>query len=87
MDETKKKFYEYEIDESIASRVNEIIIFTADDEEEDGKKSAKIFQKALNAKVIELSNKGHYTLEDMKTEEFPELLTKVLEVEKAFTEK
>jgi len=34
----------------------------------------KIFHKALGGEVIELNGSGHYTLGDMKTEEFPELL-------------
>ena len=78
-DEIKKKFYNYPINEDIKSRVGESVIFTADDEHEDGKKSAKIFHDALGGKVIELKNHGHYILGDMGTEEFPELLKEVLE--------
>src|SRR3989344_7556622 len=37
-----KEFYEYQIDKTIRSRVKEIIMFAADDEEADGKKSLKI---------------------------------------------
>ncbi|MBI4653229.1 alpha/beta hydrolase [Candidatus Kuenenbacteria bacterium] len=71
-------FYTYSIDKTIKDRVNKIIMFTADDEEIDGKKSLKIFHKALSGEVIELKGRGHYTLKDMKTEEFPELLKKIL---------
>lgn len=77
-DELKKEFYEYPIDETIKSRVKEIIMFTSNDEEEDGKKSLKIFNNALGGKVIELKEKGHYTIDDMGTEEFPELLKEIL---------
>ena len=35
----KKAFYEYPIDEEIKSRVDEIVMFTADDEEKEGKES------------------------------------------------
>ena len=77
--EIKKKFYNYKIDSTIKNRVNKIIIFTADNEEDDGKKSAEIFHKALNGKLIELKNKGHYTFHDMgDTEKFPELLEVIL---------
>ena len=76
--ENEKKFYNYQIENSVKSQVNEIIIFTSNNEEEDGKKSAKIFQEALNAKLIELANHGHYVLGHMGTEEFPELLQEVL---------
>lgn len=77
-DKLRKAFYEYPIDKTIKSRVKEIIMFTSDDEEEDGKKSLKIFHDALGGKVIELRGRGHYTLDDMGTEEFPELLEKII---------
>lgn len=76
-DEEKKKFYAYEIDKTIPERVGEIIIFTSDNEEEDGKKSVEIFHEALGGKVIELTGRGHYTKDDMGTDEFPELLDEV----------
>lgn len=77
-DKFRKAFYEYPIDETIKSRVKEIVMFTADDEEEDGKKSLKIFHDALGGKIIELQGRGHYTMGDMGTEEFPELLEEII---------
>ncbi|PIX12516.1 hypothetical protein COZ73_00085 [Candidatus Falkowbacteria bacterium CG_4_8_14_3_um_filter_36_11] len=74
----RKEFYTYPIDESIKTRVKEIIMFTADDEEADGKKSLRIFYSALGGKIIELKGRGHYTFQDMETEEFPELLKVIL---------
>lgn len=71
-------FYNYSIDETIKNRVKEIVMFTADDEAEDGKKSLKIFHNALNGKIIELKGRGHYTLNDMGTEKFPELVEAIL---------
>jgi len=76
--EIKEAFYNYQIDESIKSRVNEITIFTADNEEEEGKESVQIFHKALGGEIIELEGRGHYVMSDMGTEEFPELLEVVL---------
>jgi predicted alpha/beta hydrolase family esterase len=73
-----KSFYDYEIDGGIKKRVKKIVIFTSNNEEKDGKKSAKIFHDALGGELIELKNKGHYTLGDMKTEKFPELLEAIL---------
>ena len=52
-------------------------MFTADDEEKDGKKSLKMFHNVLEGKMIELKGRGHYTLGDMGTEEFPELLEEI----------
>jgi predicted alpha/beta hydrolase family esterase len=74
----KKAFYEYLIDETIKSRVKEIIMFTADNEEEDGKESLEIFHNSLEGKIIDLKGRGHYTIGDMGTEEFPELLKEIL---------
>lgn len=73
------KFYTFPIDETIKSRVKGIIMFTADDEKEDGKKSLKLFQEVLGGKVIELKGRGHYCLGDMGTEEFPELIEEIMQ--------
>ena len=78
-DEFRKEFYTYSIDESIKSRVIEIVMFTADDEEGEGKESLKFFNQALGGAVIELKGHGHYTLGDIGTEEFPELLEKIID--------
>ena len=78
-DEDRIAFYTYLIDKTIKSRVKKIVMFTADDEENDGKKSVEIFHKSLGGKVIELKGHGHYTLADMGTEEFPELLKEIME--------
>ena len=77
-DEFRKKFYVYPIDETIKDRVNQIVMFTADDEEDDGKESLKIFHAALGGEIIELKGRGHYCLKDMGTEEFPELIEVIL---------
>jgi len=77
-DEFRKKFYIYNIDKTIKSRTKEILIFTSDDEEDDGKESAKIFHEALGGEIIDLPQHGHYTLNDMKTEEFPELINVIV---------
>ncbi len=74
----KKKFYNFKIDGPIKEKVKKIIVFTSDDEESQGKESAKIIKEKLDAKIISLKNHGHYTLEDMKTREFLELLEEVL---------
>ena len=74
----RKAFYIYPIDQDIKKRVKEIIMFTSNDEEEDGKKSLNIFHEALGGKVIYLENHGHYTTNDMGVEEFPELLGEIV---------
>ncbi len=77
-DKFRKKFYTYPIDKTIKERAKEIVMFTADDEEDDGKESLKIFHESLDGEIIELKKRGHYTLGDMGTEEFPELIEVVL---------
>ena len=72
-DALKRAFYEYPIDESVKSQVSEVIIFTADNEEVDGKESVKLFHNALGGRIIELQGRGHYILRHMGTEEFLEL--------------
>lgn len=77
-DQYRKKFYTYDIDETIRERVGSITMFTADDEDPAGKKSLIMFSDALGGKVIELKGRGHYTHEDMHTEEFPELVKEII---------
>jgi serine hydrolase len=81
-DEFRKVFYDYQIDASIKDRVNEIIMFTADDEATDGKEGLKMYHLALGGKVINLKGHGHYTMGDMGNQELPELLEVVLSKDK-----
>jgi len=73
-DTGRKAFYDYPIDETIKSRVRKIVMFTSDNDEEDGKRSLKIFHAALGGKIVNLHGKGHYIGQDMGNQEFPELL-------------
>ncbi|EFK96347.1 conserved hypothetical protein [sediment metagenome] len=77
-DELRKNFYIYPIDKTIKNRVKKIVLFTSDDEEENGKKSLRIYNKDLDGKIIELKGHGHYTLGNMKTEKFPELIYEII---------
>ncbi|MEX0881749.1 MAG: alpha/beta hydrolase [Candidatus Saccharimonadales bacterium] len=74
----RKEFYGFTIDKTIPSRVKKIVMFISDDEVEDGKMSLEIYHKSLGGKIITLKGRGHFTLNDMKTEEFPELLKECL---------
>lgn len=73
-----RAFYDYPLEKTLRERVKEIIFFTADDEGPGGKRSLDLFHKVLGGKIIELKDHGHFTFEDMETEEFPELLQEVL---------
>ena len=78
-DKYRKNFYDYSVDKSIKERVGKIYMFTSNNEDLEGKESLKIFHDALGGEVVSLENHGHYTIGDMRTEEFPELLEKILE--------
>ncbi len=58
---------------------NELIILYSDNDDEYIINSAKQVHSRLDGELINLSGKGHFTLGDMGTEEFPELLEKILE--------
>ncbi len=75
----REKFYNYDIDKTISCRVREIIMFTADDEHSEGKESLRMFHNALGGEIIKLKGRGHYIQGDMGTEEFPELVEKILQ--------
>ncbi len=77
-DSGRVSFYTYDIDTAITKRVEDIVIFTADDESEDGKKSVEIFHDALGGRVIELTGKGHYRTSELGTSTFPELLHEIM---------
>ncbi len=81
-DKFREAFYTYPIDETVKDRVEKIVMFTADDEEDEGKESLAIFHNALGGKIIELEGRGHYTMSGMGTTEFPELLEVILKTSK-----
>ena len=68
----------FKIDTSIINNVSKAVIFVSNDDSKGILKSVNLFSEALNIKVIEFRDKGHFTLGDMGTEEFPELLEEVL---------
>ena len=73
-----KDFYEFDIDASLKERVEEIVLFTSDNEAEDGKKGLKMFYDVIGGEIVELKGRGHYVQSQMGTEEFPELIEKIL---------
>lgn len=77
-DKYREEFYGYQIDNSIKERVKKIIMFTSNNEDEEGKQSLKIFHKAIGGNIINLDNHGHYCLGDMGTKIFPELLEVII---------
>lgn len=77
-DKHREEFYTFDINPEINSLAQKIAIFTSDTEEVAGKKSLKIYKEVLNAKIIEIKNYGHFTQNEMKTIEFPQLINKII---------
>jgi predicted alpha/beta hydrolase family esterase len=77
-DPGRKAYYEFEIDETIRSRVRRVIMFTSDTEHDDGKKSLEIYHAALGGEIVSIPNMGHYISAHMPTLEFPELLNAIV---------
>lgn len=78
-DLAREAFYNFSIEPSIQSRVREIILFTSDNDAEEGaKESLKLFHEALGGRIIKLAGYGHFIKGDMGTEQFPELLEVIL---------
>lgn len=73
-DEFRKAFYVFSIDKTIKERVDEVFMFTAPDEAQEGKDGLEMFNTYLGGEVINLDAHGHYCLKNMGTEEFPELI-------------
>lgn len=71
--------YKFDINKDINNRIGEIIIFTSDNERKAGKESVEIYEKNLKARIIEIKNHGHFIESHMETNEFPELLSEILD--------
>ena len=71
--------FDFEIDVDIVSKTKGITIFSSTNDMEEVRGSVKILtEKIKGVKIVEFQNKGHFCFDDMRTEEFPELLNEVL---------
>lgn len=77
-DSGRAAFYTYDIDPTIVNRVEKIVMFTADNESDDGKKSLKMFHDAIGGEIIALSGRGHYRTNQWSNSEFSELVDQIL---------
>ena len=72
-------FFDFDIDPDIVKRATKFVIFSSDNDHEDVKKSIEVLaQKLPSIKIRDFHKMGHFTIEDMKTVEFPELLAELL---------
>lgn len=72
--EIKSGMLNFEIDEKLSERAEEIFIFVSPDDDREILESVRRIKSKLPGVIVnELPGRGHFTLGDMKTEEFPEL--------------
>ncbi|MEX2411172.1 MAG: alpha/beta hydrolase [Candidatus Paceibacterota bacterium] len=78
--ELNSNFFDFEIDKELGSWVGGIHIFISEDDYDFIMESSDIITNRISeAKVKKFTNKGHFTLDDMNTRKFPELLKISLE--------
>lgn len=74
----KTGFYIFNLDENIATRTNALaVIYSTDDDKYNVDSAEILIEKIKNIKVLKFENKGHFCLDDLGTEEFPELLQEI----------
>ena len=73
-------FFGFAIDAELARRTGRAAVFISDDDDREELVSVDILRREVqDLRVNEFHGKGHFILEHMGTEEFPELLTYLLE--------
>jgi uncharacterized protein len=72
-------FFEFEIDPNLLKRTKSLKIFHSDNDMESIQKTVQILKdKIIDLPVQDFHNYGHFTHNDMKTSDFPELLKELL---------
>lgn len=72
-------FFKFEIDPNLASKTQGVTIMYSTDDFSAILTTVKILKsKLVGAEFQEFSDKGHFVLGDMKTQEFPELLENII---------
>ncbi|MFY9228525.1 MAG: alpha/beta hydrolase [Candidatus Microsaccharimonas sp.] len=72
-------FFDFVIDQTITQRVNELVIFSSDNDDIGVRDTVEFLkQKLPDTKVNDFHEYGHFTLRSMKTDAFPELLEAIL---------
>ncbi|MCA9392495.1 alpha/beta hydrolase [candidate division WWE3 bacterium] len=72
-------FFEFDIDPDFVSRVSKLKIFVSNDDEPDILESVQLIKNALpNIEIKRYEGMGHFTEEEMKKNDFPELLNELV---------
>jgi len=73
------EFFDFSIDPALASRTKDLTVFiSADDDKEELDSAARLEKEIDGLTVKRFKDKGHFILEHMGTEEFPELRDYIL---------
>lgn len=73
-----QKFYDFEIDRDLMNQVAERIVFTSENDDLENMESAQLLMKLLDCKVVNLPKHGHFTTQEMGTDDFPELIKEII---------
>lgn len=72
-------FFDFKIDPEIKRRFKEIHLFVSEDDESDILRSVDMLRGAIpEIEIHNFKDMGHFTYEDMRTQEFPKLLNLIL---------
>lgn len=71
-------FFDFEIDPELVLRTQSLHIFSSKDDHEEILSSVSKISQLQNAQLITFEDRGHFTLSDMNTVEFPDLLNAIL---------
>jgi predicted alpha/beta hydrolase family esterase len=76
-------FFDFKLDESILAKANSFnILYSVDDDATILNSVNNIINILPNINIHKFEDKGHFTFGDMETEQFPELLTLILNANK-----
>lgn len=67
--------FDFEINPNLKAKVEDLVLLTSEDDDPDIQESVDLLKSRVGEiKTISFKDKGHFTLGDMGTREFPELL-------------
>ena len=70
----KTSFFDFSLDKNVAKKTKDITVFISDDDDQDELTSTEILKKNVQGLAVKkFSGKGHFILQHMGTQEFPEL--------------
>ncbi len=73
-------FFDFTIDSNLASKTKDLTVFISDDDEQEELTSVEMLKNTvLELRIKEFTGKGHFILQHMGTNEFPELFDYLLQ--------